>query len=174
MLSVTTGLNNLKTKVNDLDVGKLQTVSIDFKKKWCSRWKSCEKHKINTPKTKVNNLGKKTPDATTLININQYNIDKIKFREKNADNEIPDTSGLVATVVLNTKTSGLIKKQTNYDTKIGEIAKKITDHDHSKYINTQEFNKLTAENFKERLKQAKLMSRTDFDNELISFNRKIT
>ena len=53
---------------------------------------------------------------------------------------------------------------------------KITlDHDHDKYITTQEFNKLTAENFTTRLKQANLASnndianfvkKTDFDNKL--------
>ena len=35
-----------------------------------------------------------------------------------------------------------------------------------------EFNKLTAENFTARLKQADIVSKTDFDNELRSFNRK--
>ena len=53
---------------------------------------------------------------------------------------------------------------------------KITlDRDHDKYITTQEFNKLTAENFTTRLKQANLASnndianfvkKTDFDNKL--------
>ena len=32
--------------------------------------------KIKRQKTKVNNLDKKVPDATTLIHINQYNTDK--------------------------------------------------------------------------------------------------
>ena len=32
--------------------------------------------KFNTLKTKVNNLEKKIPDATTLIHINQNNTDK--------------------------------------------------------------------------------------------------
>ena len=32
-------------------------------------------------------------------------------------------------------------KETDYKTKINEIEKKITDHDHDKYIATQEFNK---------------------------------
>ena len=36
------------------------------------------------------------------------------------------------------------KKKTDYDTKIREIEKKVTDHDHDKYITTPEFNKLTA------------------------------
>ena len=39
---------------------------------------------------------------------------------------------------------------------------------------TLEFNKLTAENFTARLKQVDLVSKTDFDNKLTSFNRKTT
>ena len=75
---------------------------------------------------------------------------------------------------MNTKISGLVK-QTDYDTKIGEAEKRITDHDQkNNYITTQEFNKLTPESFKERLKQANLVSKTDFDNKIITFNRKIT
>ena len=35
--------------------------------------------KLNTPKTKVNSLEKKTPNATTLIHINQHNTDKKKI-----------------------------------------------------------------------------------------------
>ena len=53
------------------------------------------------------------------------------------------------------------KKKTDYNTKIDEIEKKITDHGHDKYITTPEFNKLTAENFAARLvkqiQQAKLI-----------------
>ena len=73
---------------------------------------------------------------------------------------------------MNTKTSGLVKK-TDYDTKISEIGKKITDHDYAKYFTTQGFNKLPAEDFKERLKKAILLGKTDFDNKIIRFNRKI-
>ena len=43
-------------------------------------------------------------------------------------------------------------KKTDYNTI--EIEKKITDHDHDKYIATPEFNKLTERNFAARLKQA--------------------
>ena len=46
--------------------------------------------------------------------------------------------------------------------------------DHAKYITTQDFNKLTAEILKERLKQANLVNKTDFDNKVINFKRKIT
>ena len=41
--------------------------------------------------------------------------------------------------------SNLVKKT---NTKVSEIENKIANnHDHDKYITTQEFNKLTAENF---------------------------
>ena len=61
--------------------------------------------------------------------------------------------------------------------------KKNTDHDHSnKYITTAEFNKLSSENFAARLKQANLarksdipnfVNKADFDNKLLSFNKRI-
>ena len=38
LVNVPTSLNNLKTKVDDLDVGKLKAVPVDLEKsKWCSR-----------------------------------------------------------------------------------------------------------------------------------------
>ena len=54
------------------------------------------------------------------------------------------------------------------DTKISEVDNKISDN--SKYITTQEFNKLTAENFAGRLKQTGLVNKTYFDIKLTSFN----
>ena len=41
--------------------------------------------------------------------------------------------------------------KTDCSTKLGEIGKKILDHDHDKYITTQEFNKFASENFDVRL-----------------------
>ena len=61
---------------------------------------------------------------------------------------------------------------TVFNTKISEVGNKI--HNHDKYITTPEFNKLTAEKFTPRLKQANLVSKTDFDKNLMSFDRKIT
>ena len=57
------------------------------------------------------------------------------------------------------------------NTKISEVEKKIPDHD--KYITTPEFNNLTAENFIASLKQANLVTKTNFDKKLTNFNRKI-
>ena len=81
---------------------------------------------------------------------------------------------------INNGISNLVKKT---DTKINEIEKKITDHNHDKQFTTQEFNKLTLENFAARLAQANLESKndianfvrkTDFDNKLKNLNRKVT
>ena len=184
LIYVPASLNNLKTKVNDLDVGKLKTVSVDLKKLNDVVHNEIVKNtKFNTLKTKVNNLEKKTSNETTLININQFNTDKQNSEEKigNVDKKIPDTSGLVTTTILNTKlseveykildTSSLVTAAV-LNTKIGEVENKILDN--AKYITIQVFNKLTAENFAAILKKAKLVSKTDFDNKLISFIRKIT
>ena len=54
---------------------------------------------------------------------------------------------------------------TALNTKISEFENKIR---------ILEFNKLTAENFSARLKQAKLVTKTNFDKKKTSFNRKIT
>ena len=56
--------------------------------------------------------------------------------------------------------------------KISEVENKISHQ--AKCITTQEFNKLAAENFKERLKQANLVSKIGSNNKLTNFDRKIT
>ena len=69
--------------------------------------------------------------------------------------------------------TGLVKK-TDYDRKINEIEKKLTDHNHGKYITTPEFNTLGASVFNARLALANLITKTDFDVNLSSLNRKFT
>ena len=71
MTNVPTSLNNLKTKIDVLDAGKLKTVRVDFKKLSDVVDKEVVKNsKFNTLKIKVNNLENKISDATTLIHIN--------------------------------------------------------------------------------------------------------
>ena len=65
-------------------------------------------------------------------------------------------------------------KKTDCDTKLSDIEKKIADHNHDKYITTQEFKKLTTENFNARLAQAILITKTDFDAKLQSLTKRIT
>ena len=70
-------MNNLKTKVEDLDFGKLKTIPVDLKKLSDVVGNEVDKDtKYNTLKTKVNNLDTKVPYTTTLVHINQYNTDK--------------------------------------------------------------------------------------------------
>ena len=76
------------------------------------------------------------------------------------ENKIPNISNLV--------------KKTGYSTKIIEIEKSITVHDHDKYITTPEFNKLTAENLDARLGQANLPSKSDIVNFVKNLSKKIT
>ena len=64
-------------------------------------------------------------------------------------------------------------KKTDYNTKITEFENKISDHNHDRYITTSKFNTLTAEDFAARLKQANLITRTDFDDKPKSLNKKI-
>ena len=68
----------------------------------------------------------------------------------------------------------ILVKKTDSNTKITDIEKKLTDHNHDKYITTPEFNTLAADVFNARLAQANLVTKTDFDAKLSSLNRKIT
>ena len=83
MVNVSTSLNNLRIEVDDLDVSKLKTVPVDLKK--LINVVDNEffiKTKFNTQNTKVNNFDKKIPNATILIQINQYNTDKQNLEKK--------------------------------------------------------------------------------------------
>ena len=115
-------------------------------------------------------LEKKIPDVTDFIK-------KTKLTE--LENKIPDVSSLATKTALNVVenkipyASSLVKK-TNFNTKISELEKKLTDHNHEKYITTPEFNTSAASVFNARLAQATLISETDFDAKMSSINRKIT
>ena len=64
------------------------------------------------------------------------------------ENKIPNVSGLV--------------KKTDFHTKITEIEKKLTGHNHDKYITTPQFNTLAASVFNARLAQANLITKSRF------------
>ena len=68
----------------------------------------------------------------------------------------------------------VLLKKTNYNTKITEIEKKLTDHNHEKYITTPEFNTLAVVVFNARLAQINLITKADFEAKLSSLNIKIT
>ena len=125
------------------------------------------KSKYQTYKTE---LKKKIPDVTDFVK---------KTKLTKLENKIPDISSLAtktALTAVENKTpnvSSLVKK-TNCDTKISDLEKKLTDHNHDKYITTPEFNALAASVFNEKLAQKNLMTKTDFDAKLSSLNRNNT
>ena len=69
-------------------------------------------------------------------------------------------------------------KKTDYNTteitEITEIENKLNDHNHDKYIDTSEFDKLAADVLNARLSQANLITKTDFNDKLSSVNKKIS
>ena len=95
-----------------------------------------------------------------------YNADKTELEKKipnvadfvkkanltELENKIPDISDLATKTELTTvenkipSVSSLVKK-TDYSTKIIEIEKKRTDHNHDEYIRTPEFNFLAKNIF---------------------------
>ena len=83
---------------------------------------------------------------------------------------VPNITNLATTAALTavenkiSNVSNLVKK-TDHNTKISEVENKIIiDHDRDKYITTQEFNKLTSENFSARLAQGNLASKSNIAN----------
>ena len=94
------------------------------------------------------------------------------------ENKIPDISNLATktalTVVENKMPSvSILVKKTSYNTKITEIEKNLTDHNHDNYILTSDFNKLAADVFNARLARANLVSKTIFDNTVSNLNSEI-
>ena len=76
-------LNDLKTKVGDLDFGKLKTFPIDLKKlKDLVDKKVVKNIKFSTLNTKVNSFDKKISDAFISLPTSQCNTVK-KIGEKN-------------------------------------------------------------------------------------------
>ena len=125
------------------------------------------KTKYNTDKTELEN---KIPNVANFIK-------KAKLTEM--ENKIPDVSNLTTKTALTgveneiPDVSNLVNKK-DYNTKVTEIENKLTYHNHDRYIDTQEFNKLTANFFNATIAQATLITKTDFDSKLSNLNRKIT
>ena len=64
--------------------------------------------------------------------------------------------------------------KTDYNTKVTKIENKLNNHNHDKYIDTLEFNKLAADVFNARLAPGNFITKTVFDTKLLSLNRKST
>ena len=109
-------------------------------------------------------LVKKTHYNTKITEIEGKILDISNLARKTAlttvENKIPDVSVLV--------------KKTDYNTKFTKVENKFNNHNHDKYIDTWEFNKLAADVFNARLAQANLITKTDFEAKLSRINRKTT
>ena len=129
------------------------------------------KTKYITDKTEFEN---KIPDTSGLVKKTNYNT---KITE--LENKILDMSNLAtktASTAIKNKIpsiSNLVKKA-DYNTKITEIENKLNNHNHDKYTDTSEFNKLAADVSNARLAQANLITKTDLDAKFPNRNRKIT
>ena len=165
-----TNLSNLKTKVDKLDIGKLRTVPVNL-----SKLSNAVKNEV-IKKTEYDKLVNKVNNINTsgFLLKTKYDADKLKL-----ENKIPGISNLATKTALTAienkipSVNNLVKK-TDYNTKITDIEDKLNNHNHDKYTDTSEFNKLVTNVFDTRLAQANLITKTDFDAKLSSFNRKIT
>ena len=128
------------------------------------------KTKYNTDKTELEN---KTPDTSDLVKKTNYNT---KITE--LENKIPDISNLATKTALTAvenkipSVSDFVEK-TDCNTKITDIENKLNNHNHDKYIDISEFNKLATDVFNARIVQANSITKTDFDAKLSSLKKKL-
>ena len=133
--------DKLVVRVNNIDTSsafvlktKCQTDKAELEKKITDPSKLVKKAKLTELENKIRHVSS-LATKTVLTAV---------------ENEIPDVISLA--------------KKTNYNTKITEIEKKLTGHNHDKYITTPEFNTLAADVFNAKLAQANLVIKTEFDN----------
>ena len=182
-----TNLKVSQFNVDKLDIDKLVPVPVDLSKlSNVVKNDVVKKTAYDKLATKVNNINTSEFALKTKFQIDKAELEKKipddlvkKAKLTELENKIPDVSSLATKTALTAvenkipSVSSLVKK-TDYDTKISELEKKLTDHNHDKYITTPEFNTLAVYVFNLRLAQANLITKTGFDAKLSSLNRKIT
>ena len=188
-----TNLATLKTEVDKLDIDKLVPIPVDLSKlSDIVKNDVVKKDVYDKLVTKVNNINtsgfvlktKYDTDKSELENKTPHTSDLVKKTDHNAkvteiEDKITDISNLATKTALTTVENKItyvnnLVKKTDYNTKVTEIENKLNNHNHDKYIDTSEFNKLVVDVFNARLAQANLVAKTDFDAKLSSLNRKIT
>ena len=151
-------LSSSKTEVDKLDIYKLKPVPNGLAKlSNVVKNGVAKKTEYDKLVAKVNDI-----DTTNFVSKSKYEKDGSDFEDKiskidkkipdvsdsvqksaltTVENKIPDITGLATTSALTAVEnkipdgSSLVKK-IDYDTKISDIEKKITDHNHDKYITT--------------------------------------
>ena len=83
------------------------------------------------------------------------------------ENKIPDSSNLATKTALTAIENKIpdvssLFKNTDYIKKITDIENKLNNHNHDKYIDTSEFNKLPTDVFNSRLAKANLITKIRF------------
>ena len=152
-----TNLASLKTEVDKLDIEKLAPVPVDLSKlRDVVKNDVVKKAVYNQIAAKVNYI-----DTSAFVSKTKYRTGKAESEKKipnvtdfvkkikltGLENKIPDVISLATTNALSAgenKIASVINlvKKTDYNTKISELEKKLTDHNHDKYITTPEFNTL--------------------------------
>ena len=112
----------------------------------------------------MNEVKRETHSTTNLATTTA-----LTAKTKKVKNEIPNITNLsiitaLAAVENKISSASNLFKKTDYNTKINETEKKISDHDHDKYITTPECNKLAVENLPATLAQPNLGSKSDIAN----------
>ena len=158
-------LTSLKTEVDKLDVGKLTTVPVDLSKLSDAVKKDVVKKAVYDQLfAEVNDI-----DTSDFVLKTKYQTNKTELEIKT-----PNTSGLVKKIDYNAKITEIEGKIPRVSSLATKAYKKLTDHNHDKYITTPEFHIMTVSVFNARLAQANLITKTDFDAKLSSLHRKIT
>ena len=111
------------------------------------------KTKYDKDKSDFSDAEKKSPDTNGLVKKTDHNSKITEIESK-----IPSIIGLPtnsAVTAIKNKIPDIITlvKKTDYIQNVSDIEKKVTEHDHDKFITTSEFNNLTTENFAARLVQ---------------------
>ena len=134
----------MKSKVDKIDIDKLVPVTVDLSK--LSDAVKNDVVKKNVSNVKIKDIEHKISDINNLATNTNVNakINEVK-------NKIPNVTNLATNNAL-----------TAVENKI---------HDHSKYITTPE--KLTAENFTARFKQANIATKGDFADFVKKINNKL-
>ena len=185
-----TNLAGLKNEVDKLEIDKLVPIPADLSKlSDVVKNDVVKKAVYDKLVAKVNAIPLNNIDTSDFVLKTKYQTDKTELEKKIPDvtdfvkktklteleNKIPDVSSLATKTALTavenkiSDLSSLVKK-TNYGTKISDLEKKLTDHNHDKYITIPEFNTMIASVFNPRLAQANLITKTDFDSKLSNLN----
>ena len=146
--NVPSNLNDLKSKVDKLDVDKLVPLPVDLSKLGDVMKNDVVKKDVYNAQIKY--IEDKIPDITNVATNTNLNakINEVKNKGPNITNLATATATALTAVENKIPNVTNLLKKTDYNTKISEIENKIsTNHDHHKYITTQEFNKLEIRKF---------------------------